>query len=161
SVIALLNSSSSATKKSSTSCRSSTASMPSNNCWATTLMRMTAIGSRATSSRCSSRLVLRRHRHLDRHAEKIRGGAEIASRNWNGLGRIARHRDTDQILSGDENVGWVVFDPAGARQIDLGPRVGRRNGLRRVAAVERRIVEIPADEACAETEIASGLDEHH
>jgi hypothetical protein len=30
-----------------------TASMPSNNCWVTILMRMTAIGSRATSSRCS------------------------------------------------------------------------------------------------------------
>jgi hypothetical protein len=34
-------------------CRSSTASMPSNNCSVTILMRMTAIGSMATSSRCS------------------------------------------------------------------------------------------------------------
>src|SRR6185369_17408495 len=92
---------------------------------------------------------------------KIRGGADVASRNRNRLRRIARYRDTDQILSGDEHVGWIVLDPAGARQIDLGPRMGRCNGLRRITAIERRIVEITADEARAESEIASGLDEHH
>ena len=55
SAIASLISSSSATRRLSTTCRSSTASTPSNNYSATASMRMTVIGSKATSLRCSGR----------------------------------------------------------------------------------------------------------
>src|SRR6516225_9248620 len=47
------------------------------------------------------------------------------ARERNGLARIARDRDADEIAVSNDTVGGIEFDPAGARQIDLAPCVGR------------------------------------
>jgi len=58
----------------------------------------------------------------------------------NGLARIARHRNPHQVAGADDAVGGIELDPAGARQIDLDPGMGRAAAdiaLRAVAGMNR------------------------
>jgi hypothetical protein len=61
------------------------------------------------------KLFLRCYGHLDRHVDKIRAASDVASGNRDRLGWVTRHRDADQIFAGDQHVGRVILDPAGAR----------------------------------------------
>ena len=73
------------------------------------------------------------------------------------LARIARHRDADQIAGADDAVGRIELDPAGARQIDLHPGMGRAAAdiaMRAVAGNEQ----IAGDEARGDAEPAQRLD---
>src|SRR5260370_15876879 len=71
------------------------------------------------------RRILVAHLDEDVHARLVLAAAEIGSRQRRRLCGIARDRDADQVLSADQSVGWVEFDPAGAGQVDLAPRVSR------------------------------------
>src|SRR6202007_2171395 len=73
----------------------------------------------------------------------------------NGLARIARDGDTDQVARADNAVCRVKLDPARARQIDLHP--GRRRNAGGVATVVAG-EEIAGDEARGYAEPAQRLD---
>ena len=73
----------------------------------------------------------------DLHADERVGGAEIGAVQRDGLARIARHRDADEVAGADDAVGGIELDPAGARQIDLHPGVGRAAADIAMGAVAR------------------------
>src|SRR3978361_1998027 len=66
--------------------------------------------------------------HVDAHvhADKGVGRTEIGAVQRDSLTRIARHRNTHQVAGADDAVGGIELDPAGARQKDLDPSMGRR-----------------------------------
>src|SRR6202140_1169894 len=73
----------------------------------------------------------------DLHADEGIGRTEIGAVQRDGLARIARHRNTNEIAGADDAVGGIELDPAGARQIDLDPGVGRAAADIAVRAVAR------------------------
>ena len=52
-------------------------------------------------------------------------GHLIGAVQGDGLARIARDRDANEVAVADDAVGRIELDPAGARQIDLHPGMGR------------------------------------
>src|SRR5690242_12680562 len=97
------------------------------------------------------------HRYVDLHAKIVGALTRERAADRDRLGGVARHRDADQVLAGDQRVGRVELDPSGARQVDVGPGMGAAGALH--APTKRRIVEIAGDEARAEAERARRLDE--
>ncbi len=64
------------------------------------------------------------HRDGDFHS-RFRGGiAEIRTIKGDGLSSLTRDRDANQVAVANNAVGWVEFDPARAREVDLTPGVG-------------------------------------
>src|SRR4030088_1044333 len=61
----------------------------------------------------------------DVHAHICIGRTEIGAVQRDGLARIARHRHPNEVAGADDAVGGIELDPAGARQIDLYPCMGR------------------------------------
>src|SRR5450759_3842838 len=61
----------------------------------------------------------------DLHADEGVGGTEIGAVQRDRLAWIARHRHPDEVAGADDAVGGIELDPAGARQVDLHPGVGR------------------------------------
>src|SRR5580704_1748534 len=97
--------------------------------------------------------VLRRryrdHRYVDRHAEIISWRADKAAGDGDCLTDVTRDRNAYQVAAADRPVRWVVSDPAGARKIDVGPRVrSPRARCSRGMTIGRRIVQIPGHGAC-------------
>src|SRR5258707_13452865 len=87
---------------------------------------------------------LRNHRHIDRHAEIVAGRTDKASGDRNCLPDVAGDSDAYQVATADGPMGWVVCDPAGAWQVDIGPGMcGPAPDGGGVAVVGSRIVEIP------------------
>src|SRR4051794_23567780 len=89
---------------------------------------MTARGWRvpALQSRLRLRILrFRFHIHLHLHPELVVGAAGIGAGERHRLAGIARDRDADEIAVADDAVGGIELHPAGARQIDLAPGVGR------------------------------------
>ena len=94
---------------------------------------------------------------VDLHADKRVGRAQIGAVQRDRLARIARHRDADQVAGADDAVGRIELDPAGARQIDLHPGMGRAAAdiaVRAVAGNE----EIAGHEARGDAEPPQRLD---
>ena len=73
------------------------------------------------------------------------------------LARIARHRDADEIAGADDAVGGIELDPAGARQIDLHPGMGRAAADIAMGAVAGD-EQIARDEARGDAEPPQRLD---
>src|SRR5450432_3860879 len=69
--------------------------------------------------------VHRNHVDTDLHADIRIGRTEIGAVQRDGLARIACHRHPNEIPGADDAVGRIELDPAGARQIDLNPCMGR------------------------------------
>src|SRR5260370_38729637 len=67
----------------------------------------------------------RNHVDADIHADERIGRTKVSAVQRDGLARIARHRHTNEVAGADNAVGRIELDPAGARQIDLHPGVGR------------------------------------
>src|SRR5262249_31689343 len=82
---------------------------------------------------------------LDRHAEMIGRKTGPRARHRHRLARITRDSDADQVVIADDAVGRIELDPAGARQVNLEPGMGR------VAA------DIPSAPTLADVEIAASL----
>src|SRR5215469_11340879 len=61
---------------------------------------------------------------LDRHAEMVGGKAGPGAGDRHSLARVPGDRHADQIVIADDAVGWIEFDPAGPRQINLDPGMG-------------------------------------
>src|SRR5689334_17760643 len=59
------------------------------------------------------------------HPQLVLRTSCIGAGERNCLARITRDRDADEIAVSDDAIGGIEFDPAGARQIDLAPCVGR------------------------------------
>lgn len=59
----------------------------------------------------------------DFHFAVDRGVAIIAAVKWNGLLGLTRDRHANEIPIADDAVGRIEFDPAGAGQINLAPRM--------------------------------------
>ena len=70
------------------------------------------------------------------HADEDIGWPKISTMQRQRLHRIACDRDTDQIARALDAVGRIELDPAGVRQIDLYPGMGR--AAARVCACRRR-----------------------
>ena len=100
-------------------------------------------------------------RHFDRnsHAQFVAWIAEICAGERRRLGGIARHRDTDKVLAADQPIGWIKFDPSGARQINLAPRMRRPSAQTDRLAVVARDIHIPRDKTRSDSERARRL--HH
>src|SRR5467141_3056686 len=71
------------------------------------------------------RYIRRNNVDADLHADEGIGRTKISAVQRYRLARIARHRHTNEIAGTDDAVGGIELDPAGARQIDLNPGVGR------------------------------------
>jgi len=59
----------------------------------------------------------------DHHSLFVRGVAEIRPMKGNGLSSLPRDRDANEISIADNAIGRIEFNPAGAGQVDLAPRV--------------------------------------
>jgi hypothetical protein len=56
--------------------------------------------------------------------------SNVGTGERNCLAGVTRDSDADEVTISNDAVCWIKFDPAGARQIDLAPRVGRARGRR-------------------------------
>src|SRR4030088_1544970 len=84
------------------------------------------------------RLRIRRNdTDADVHAHICIGRTEIGAVQRDGLTRIARHRHPNEVAGADDAVGGIELDPAGARQIDLYPGVGRAAANIAMGAIAR------------------------
>ena len=61
--------------------------------------------------------------HVDMHADRVARLADEAARDRQSLRSLAGDAHANQVGAGDQPVGRVVLDPAGARQIDAAPRM--------------------------------------
>src|SRR5260370_15429311 len=61
----------------------------------------------------------------DVHADERFGRTEVDAVQRDRLARIARHRHTNHVAGAYDACGGIELDPAGARQVDLNPGVGR------------------------------------
>src|SRR6267143_4338993 len=61
----------------------------------------------------------------DVHADERFGRTEVDAMQRDRLARIARHRHANEVAGAADAVGGIELDPAGARQVDLNPGVGR------------------------------------
>src|SRR5712692_3887419 len=103
---------------------------------------------------------LRGHRDIDRHAEIAAGGADKAAGDGDSLTDVAGDGDADQVATAYGPVRWIIGNPAGARQVDIGPCVGRPGADDAGGVVVRGgIVEIPRHDACSEAEAAGRFDQ--
>src|SRR6202790_1777373 len=73
----------------------------------------------------------------DLHADEGDGRTEIGAGQRDRLARIARARHAYEVAGADDAVGGIELDPAGARQIDLDPGVGRTAADMTMGAVGR------------------------
>src|ERR1700676_625444 len=71
----------------------------------------------------------------DLHADEGDGRTEIGAVQRDRLARIARHRHAHEVAGADDAVGGIELDPAGARQIDLDPGMGRAAADKTVRAI--------------------------
>src|SRR5271157_2428663 len=95
----------------------------------------------------------------DGHSLFVLGLAEIGSVKRNGLAGVPRHRDANEVPAAHNAVGRIEFDPAGARQEDLAPRMGRAAAAMTLLRVAARHIEIARDEPGGEAEGSRPL--HH
>ncbi len=101
-----------------------------------------------------------------RHLVRELGFAGIESAgDGRGAGGVRRAGERDVAFAGEQAGGGIEADPAGAGQIDFGPRVeigevgGRAGGAFERLHVGRELDQIAGDEARGESEMAQDLDE--
>src|SRR5580700_1790252 len=98
--------------------------------------------------------------NIDCHAEIAARGADKAAADGNGLTDVARNGNANQIQAADRAIRWIVRDPTGARNVDVGPRVSRsRTDCGRRNTVGMRPVEVSGHHARSETQTASCFDQ--
>src|ERR1700719_1266220 len=100
---------------------------------------------------------------LHLHVEMVGRGPDEVSVERNRVVRIAHDRNGDKADLADAASRWVEIDPAGARQIDLRPGMGRAasSAARRLLRILERDGEISGSKPRGETERTRRLDHQH
>src|SRR5262245_3123207 len=93
---------------------------------------------------------------LDGHAERIGRKPGPGAGDRHRLTRVAGDRDADQAVVADDAVGRIELDPAGTRQVNLEPGVGRIAADTRAASALGDM-EVAADKPGGEGERAHRL----
>src|SRR6476646_6487116 len=99
------------------------------------------------------------NQHFYSHAEIVVGCTDEASSYGNGLADVPGYGNTYQVAAADRPVGRVIGNPAGARNVNVGPSMGGPGTCGMVPL--RWIVEIPRHDPCSKTEAARCLDQQH
>ena len=100
---------------------------------------------------------LRCYGDLNGHTQIAIGSADKIAGDRNCLTDVAGDRNANQVAAVDGAVGRVIRDPAGAWNIDIGPRVCRSGAACRA----QRIIQITGYDPGAKAETSGRFDEEH
>lgn len=100
-------------------------------------------------------LLLRQNFHADIHAGEIVRSAQVAANYRHDLAVAAGDGDGDQVTAADAPVSRVESYPAGTREIDFRPGMGRA----RITGKGLRIEQISGDRTGTEAQTAHSINE--